>query len=201
MKNVSKKLLALSNILLVGFAAMFFINMGTGVQQSTTKLGFVALESKQPNLVAVVKDEGIERKVKEISFSGSTKVGGIKNLMMKDGKEIIDSIDLDIDLADIRLLKVLDKSYKNEKSDVEYIKVEYRTLQKPDVVKIGLFPRDVKMSAKNMDGGEGLSWLLREVNEIEIIGRYEIVEAKQVKNESKPALKTVDKKVAMNKKK
>ncbi len=126
---------------------------------------FTELRRGQTSYVGTIVEDGREIRVQGISFTGNTRLEGLRN-------ELSDAR-IRLSLGDVLTLEIIDPTYRSERFDnQEFIKA--RLIPKPKTpsgehmpVEL-LIPRNVQFSATNMQTGLELSWWLRDVNKITI---------------------------------
>lgn len=162
-------------ICLAIFSAMDMRTPGSSGGVSSADLDhlkFVSLQDGQGILEAKIFDEPDAQNnnniksydVKEISFGGSTKLGGVK---CED-----DFSAIDLDLASIREINVVNSKFESKRYKIEntpevfvLVKVLFDT---GAVVENILIPNKVQISAVEVKPNAGRAWLLANLSKIEI---------------------------------
>ncbi|KKP23859.1 MAG: hypothetical protein SZ59_C0003G0083 [candidate division TM6 bacterium GW2011_GWF2_28_16] len=108
---------------------------------------------------------------KQISFSGHSKIGGVR-------RESDDSINV-LDLTKIKEIKILNENYMSPRyQDKEYILVEVTAINGA-ITKDLLVPRDVVICAISKETEMEKAWYLKKLSKIDIDlnGKPQVVEA------------------------
>jgi hypothetical protein len=135
--------------------------MGESVQQGTLKEpSFTPLNEGKECYEACIKDEQTVTEVTQFSFSGHTKIGGIR-------KETDDSV-TKLDLANIKTIKVLQHAYTSKR----YPEKDFCLIQKTsheDAVSDGmLMPRYVVICGIEKRTGDEKAWYLSKIDEVTV---------------------------------
>ncbi len=124
---------------------------------------FVKLERNQPSYVGTVIDDGTKLRVKDISFTGNIKLGGIRS-------ETSDS-SITLSLDQILKLEIVNTIYTSKKfPNQEFILVNVvpkrKTKAGTEMTMALLIPRNVQISAKDVDTDIEHAWWLREISKL-----------------------------------
>lgn len=177
MKNHKKTISTLITSGLIIFSTITFLNMGGGGEPaSPIELQFTELEDEGQSYIAKIIDGDSVTRVKDISFTGRTSIGGIRR-KTDDG---VTSSKIEIDLADIKELEVVQRSFSVKHLDEREFTVVNCISLKNKSIKNLLFPKNVIISAKSLEKGMSnfkLTWRLRDIDKIVIEGLKIIVES------------------------
>ena len=139
------------------------VNMGEGGRNMSTVVepAFVPLEAKQGSYTATIYDEGKEIKVRDLSFYGSTSVGGIR-------QESTDSFSK-LELGKLKVIKLVNPSFQSKRySDQEFALIDVKTSMGAEIKDL-LVPKNVIVCAVERSTGVSRAWWLRKIEKIEII--------------------------------
>lgn len=140
----------MTNIVGLGMVAAWTLLVAMGEQtNSASKNPHTPLEPGKEVYTGMLKDEKVERKIKEINFSGDTGFDGLL-------EESTDSI-IKIDLAMIRLIKIIDKAYASARypdKQLAQIEIKFRGENGKDgVTRSYLAPRNIQLSWIDVETG------------------------------------------------
>lgn len=147
-----------SKIMLV-LIALLCVNMGNGSQTNTSKEPrFAALQDGHKSYKAAVTVNGVANEVRDISFSGKTNLGGIRREQ--------DTVIIEIDLAKVRELKIISKSYFSDAyPDKHFLLVDAVAYDGTALPRL-LFPPDIILSAVSISAGLELAWRMQDIDKI-----------------------------------
>ena len=138
--------------------------MGEGGDESREKIPrFSELQRSKPSYVGTVVDNGHERRVNQISFTGDTVLHGLQS-------ESNDSR-VQLNLGEILAIEVLNPTYQSEKFSQEFTLVKIIPKKQVGGEHIAvelLAPRNVQFSAKDSDTGLEHAWWLRDIKQLKI---------------------------------
>lgn len=143
------------------FVAFFIAAMGDGSKQSKFKEPrFIELQKGMPSLRAVVEDGGSPIEVYDISFGGSTRIGGVR----RESSSSVVELDLN-DIQDLRILDPLFTSMRYPDGEFLLAKVTFKNGTINDDL---LIPRGVQFSAKDLstEGSIKHAWEISKINNI-----------------------------------
>ncbi|MBX9831161.1 hypothetical protein K2X40_04355 [Candidatus Babeliales bacterium] len=150
------------------FVVVFFcVNMGEGGQQKKYSSGtgepaFAALEEGAGNYSGSIFDETTETKLSEVSFFGSTNVGGLR-------QEDNDSTS-SFDMARIHTIEVVEPNFQSKRFNQTFVrvKVTLRSKKNPDKLKTVevLVPHRVTVCGVEDETGMHKAWFLEKINKI-----------------------------------
>ena len=143
---------------LVGVVWFVAVPMGESAQQSTLKEpAFAALEEGDESYKGVIKDEGTESRITDITFFGHTTVGGIR-------QESNDSM-TKLDLANLKSLKVLKPTYSSTRYPEKDFCLVQKTTNSGDVEEV-LVPRHIIICGIDEQSKDQRSWYLSKIDEL-----------------------------------
>jgi len=168
MKKNNKLFSTIFQSILLTLVAILCINMGAGKEYASIQPSYVPLEEGEGSYFAIIYDEGNAIEVKDISFTGHTKIGGIR-------KEDDDSVNR-LDLSNIKELHVLQPNYLSKKySDKEFILAKAIALN-DTVIEDLLIPRQVVICAIEKNSGLEKAWFLYKLTKI-VLAKKETIES------------------------
>ena len=139
--------------------------MGEGGEDSRDKIPkFQKLQRGEPSYVGTIVEKNQKTRVNQISFTGATKIDGLRS-------EDSDAT-TQLDLADVLTIEVKQSAYSSEKFMQEYVLVTVISKQKTKsgehIKRDLLVPRNVQFSAQDLESQFELAWWLRDVKKIKI---------------------------------
>lgn len=146
---------------------LFCVNMGEGGRNISTVVEpvFMPLEATQGSYAATIHDEGKEIKVRDLSFYGSTSVGGIR-------QESTDSFNK-LELGKLKVIELVSPSFQSKRySDQEFALINVETSQSTKIKDL-LVPKNVIICAIERSTGVSRAWWLRKIEKIEIEGELQ----------------------------
>ncbi|MBY0353564.1 hypothetical protein K2W90_04340 [Candidatus Babeliales bacterium] len=154
--------------------AFFCVNMGEGGQQKKYSSGtgdpaFAALEEGAGNYSGSIFDETTETKLSELSFFGSTNVGGLR-------QEDNDSTS-SFDMARIHTIEVVEPNFQSKRFNQTFVrvKVTLRSKKNPEKLKTVevLVPHRVTVCGVEDETGMHKAWFLEKINKIVVHQRLD----------------------------
>lgn len=146
---------------------LFCVNMGEGGRNMSTVIEpvFIPLESRQGSYAATIRDEGKEIQVRDLSFYGSTSVGGIR-------QESTDSFSK-LELGKLKAIRVVTPSFQSKRySDQEFSLITVTTSQGTEIKDL-LVPKNIIICAIERSTGVSRAWWLRKIEQINIEGEQQ----------------------------
>ncbi|MCG2756335.1 hypothetical protein L6269_02470 [Candidatus Dependentiae bacterium] len=133
---------------------------GAKKEADTNAIEYVALQEGENIISASLSDESNITELKEASFTGHSKIGGVR-------RESDDSI-TQLSLADIKALEVINESYTSPRyQDKEFILLKVISASGVETADF-LVPRDVVICGIEKETNMAKAWYLRKIKKLEI---------------------------------
>lgn len=171
MKNGCQNGLNKLSLILLGLASLVLLGMGTGEKKGSDACepSYSPLEEGQERFVGVVQTEDAQTSLKDLSFTGTTKLTGLRKEKDKSYN--------DIDLCVVTKIEVKDSDYRsaehsNAPGDPLYIKADVTF--NSGVTEEYLLPHRLEVSGVETKTGVEKTWRLRSIKELSIEEKKEI---------------------------
>ncbi len=163
MKRMLVKLFSLCAVLTLVSSTGY--TMGDGGSDDAPKIPkFQKLNRGEPSYVGTIVEKNKKTRANQISFTGSTKIDGLRS-------EDSDAV-TQLDLGDVLTIEVKKSAYSSEKFTQEYVLVTVVSKKKnktgEHIKRDLLVPRNVQFSAQDLESKFELAWWLRDIKKIKI---------------------------------
>lgn len=171
MENGCKKSLNTIGLILLALASFVLLGMGPGEKKGNESLepSYSPLEEGQERFLGVVQTEDAQTSLKDLSFTGTTKLTGLRKEKDKSYN--------DIDLFVVSKIVVKEPDYRstehsNAPGDPLFIKAAVTF--NSGVTEEYLLPHKLEVSGIEANTGVEKTWRLRSIKELQIVEKKEL---------------------------